>query len=213
MNEIEPVNSYSSGKIMDYGLDELVTKLYIEGFNHSRIAKECNKFINENRELLEEKGIEIKPINHMNVAQFIKTYCKQLNANPPVGLAKVSAITLDVQDKVRNLIATIESELEKIRKTDGPVSPENQNFFLGLVNQFNTSLVNIIAIQEKIQPALFGSVVNRVTSNLHTFIEDVQNSDGLSSDTKNYILDLITKKVLTDDLLAISEKAEGKIIK
>jgi len=171
-------------------LEDDVIGMYAEGYNMSRIAKECNK-------LLEDRDDDVTyvPLNHVNVKMYLASFQKALDTAGSTQSLAIGDKAPKIFEKLTNMTNILEAEIDKLRNMEGAVEIANREFFLSLLKRLEDAISLASNLAGKLNSGTNITIITKSIENLTTKILD---SDELPDKAKGVVLELVQKELLKD---------------
>jgi hypothetical protein len=192
-------SNYEISKIVDYKLEQQVIDMHLQGFKYSRIATKCNDLLKGRND-----SKEYKPINHMNVKYFLESKIREIESGKSP-LAPLSKSAIDVMSRLEQQILVYQSEIDKLRDPDNPITEARSNTFIRLNKELVKTLELISKIQGTSQPSI---TLNVFQTNISKFCDRITNSN-FSNEIKAQIIEWAVQDLFPENSL---KPADGKLL-
>lgn len=183
--------TFDKGKIIEYGLEDDVLRLSSEGYKCVRIAQECNKILADRK----EDKMYIK-VSATNIDSYLKSKKREL-MKVEYTIEKLQENVSDtVIGMVENLANGLESEMDKLRRSDGPILEVHQAFYISLVKQ-QREVIKMMLDAKKNEPENVTNVAVLFGQHLENLMKKIENCKDIGDDVKSVFF-----KVLADGIPA-----------
>lgn len=197
-----PLAPIEQSKIIDYKLEDEVIKLYFEGFKSTKIAKHCNDLLAKRAD-----GKTYSELNHTNVNQFIKSKKLELEKSAHPEKTPLAKNSLNLNDKITNIVNILETELDKLRDPNNPIQPHQGELFIRMIRELKSTVELSASIEGKLQPSI---TVMQFESSIEGFCALVQQCDRLTPEAKKIVIGLAAEHLCNPALL---KPVTGKVIR
>ncbi len=187
---------FEVSKIESYELADFVLECHHQAFRPSRIANLCNKKLQER---VDDK--EYVAINPQNVKTFLQTKLKESYKTNTV-LAPYTKAAINVVEKAEDILSILDSEVEKLREADSPLSELRGQTFIKLIKETGKVLELISTLQGKAQPQI---TFNLFQTNITKFCDRIMSTDQLTDVQKQLIITWATQDLLPPEPLKTVE--------
>lgn len=194
------IDSKSDSKVTQYGLEEEVLRLYFEGFKPYKISKHCNA-------LLLKEGKPHIPLNTTNIIRFLKRKNLEYELATDTSQTALVKTTIDIDEKLNNLVNILESDLDKLRSTDGEINIVAQEFYIRIIREMRNTLELIAGVKGKLQPSINFAIFNQT---IEGFVKQVTLSEKLTPESKRVVIEMAADSLCNTDILKPTKGMEIK---